>query len=296
MIQRLHSITAETLPTLTRLFSSLPMRFADFTAGYQYMWAADYASMYGDFLGVPLLSACPPEGERRFALLTCLPEEGCASFLTAFCRENGGRAVFGALDRTTAIRYANAFSGRATLETDMDTADYLYTRETLTAFPGRRLAAKRNHINAFLRDNTEIVFQPLTEENRARAAAFLHEFRESGEDDTLSAHAEGRAAERLLSVFPYPSAIGFLLSVRGDVIGLSLGEIRGDCFYMHVEKARREIRGAYPYLVREALSKLPEGVRYANREEDDGDEGLRRSKHSYMPAELLEKYTLTLEM
>ena len=46
--------------------------------------------------------------------------------------------------------------------------------------------------------------------------------------------------------------------------------------------------------VAERFSENP-ALRYVNREEDMGDEGLRRSKLSFNPIRILKKYTVTYE-
>lgn len=62
---------------------------------------------------------------------------------------------------------------------------------------------------------------------------------------------------------------------------------------MHIEKALRDFSGAYQTLAMcfaESM-KLP-GVNFINRQDDTGDEGLRKSKLSYKPCALLDKFTL----
>ncbi len=294
MIREMQPVTPENVAELSALLLDVAPRFTDFTAGYQLMWAADYDCRFGRLFSRPCLSAREPDGSRRFALLSSLTDGECADFLMRVCAEAGGEILFGALTQEEAMRYAALFPGDARIETLDAEADYLYTVESLRTLGGRRLAAKRNHRNAFLREHPDYEILPYTEETRAEALAFLSAFRATGEDDTPSAHAEGRAAERLLTLCPPALLHGILLRVGGETVGISVGEIRGDTLYMHVEKARHEVRGAYPMLVTEALSRLPSGVLYANREEDDGDEGLRRSKESYLPLVRLYKYTLTL--
>ena len=65
------------------------------------------------------------------------------------------------------------------------------------------------------------------------------------------------------------------------------------CIDVHFEKAEINLNGAYPMVCRELTRMLmqrhPELV-YINREDDMGLEPLRRSKLSYKPEYLLEKY------
>lgn len=86
-----------------------------------------------------------------------------------------------------------------------------------------------------------------------------------------------------------------LLRVNGRVAGFSAGEIVGDTLIIHIEKADIAYEGIYQVLVNEyAKCFVTPDVRYINREEDVGDEGMRRSKESYHPVRLLEKYLVRI--
>ncbi len=294
LIRDMEPVTPENLVRLSRFLADSGSHFADFTAGYQSMWAADYDCRFGRLFGVRALSAREADGSRRYALVDRLTDSDAKRFFSEALPLADGAFTLGALTEEEALRYAALYGGESRVAFFPEEADYLYEALSLQSLAGRRLAAKRNHLNAFLRDYPDYEILPYTEETQGEALAFLREFRLSEEDTTPSAHAEGTAAERLLSLCPPALLYGILLRVGGETVGISVGELRRDCFYMHVEKARRSYRGAYPLLVREACRRLPDTVLYANREEDDGDAGLRQSKLSYAPIAVLPKYTLTL--
>jgi hypothetical protein len=84
---------------------------------------------------------------------------------------------------------------------------------------------------------------------------------------------------------------GGVLRDAGEILAFSLGETVGDTLFVHIEKANPQRRGAYQAMVNEFAKRFAgPGVKYINREEDCGDEGLRRSKLSYHPCRLVEKY------
>ena len=62
--------------------------------------------------------------------------------------------------------------------------------------------------------------------------------------------------------------------------------------YIPIEKANPNIRGLYQYICSEFLVEVfPEAAK-ENREDDMGLEGLRKSKLSYNPIYMVEKYTV----
>ncbi|MBQ6569899.1 MAG: DUF2156 domain-containing protein, partial [Clostridia bacterium] len=78
-------------------------------------------------------------------------------------------------------------------------------------------------------------------------------------------------------------------------VAFCLGERqRSDTFITHYEKALPEYEGAYALINREFAKNTVGNFKYINREEDTGQEGLRKAKLSYHPAILLEKYFVTL--
>ena len=88
---------------------------------------------------------------------------------------------------------------------------------------------------------------------------------------------------------------GIALDTSDGVVAFSMGNrIREDTFGVNFEKALPEINGAYPMVNREFARRIhrqyPE-IRFLNREDDMGIEGLRKAKESYYPDILLEKLT-----
>ena len=92
--------------------------------------------------------------------------------------------------------------------------------------------------------------------------------------------------------------LGGALRVDGRIIGYSIGEIIGDTLFCHIEKADFSYNGAYQMLTNQFLKMYAQSdeVKFVNREEDCGDPGLRKSKLSYNPVELLEKNTVTINL
>lgn len=83
---------------------------------------------------------------------------------------------------------------------------------------------------------------------------------------------------------------GGLLRVNGDVVAFTMGEpVCDDTLVVHIEKAFPDISGAYAVINQQFAIHEGAGFLYLNREDDVGEEGLRKAKLSYHPAFLVEK-------
>ena len=57
------------------------------------------------------------------------------------------------------------FPGKYEIEYDRDVADYVYETEKMISLAGKKLHAKRNHINKFKENNPDWSYEPLTMDN-----------------------------------------------------------------------------------------------------------------------------------
>ena len=169
--------------------------------------------------------------------------------------------------------------------------DYLYWTNDLILLPGRKYHSKRNHISAFEKENRWFV-EEINGNNIDECVKMSVVWAEMNSDKNPVELAKEQTA--LAVAFRHYGELGFrgaLLRNESGVVAFTFGEeINSRIFNTHFEKAFAEVRGAYPMINRE-FAKMQQSYKYINREEDAGDEGLRRAKLSYHPVILLEKNT-----
>lgn len=68
--------------------------------------------------------------------------------------------------------------------------------------------------------------------------------------------------------------------------------------YVHIEKADTSYQGSYQMVTNLFLKEFAtdDSIKFVNREDDCGDEGLRRSKLSYHPVSLPAKNCITVRV
>ena len=138
-------------------------------------------------------------------------------------------------------------------------------------------------------------FRPIVPEDLPMILALLDRYVQEHEKDSVSYLEDLNKTKEVLNNLDLYDMKGGLLMVEDRLAGFSLGEVLGDTLFIHIEKADREIFGAYQMLVSQfAQAYAGEGVSFLNREDDVGDPGLRTSKLSYHPVALLEKYVVTV--
>ena len=161
---------------------------------------------------------------------------------------------------------------------------------------GKKLSGKRNHVNRFLSTERDWAYEPLTKENLADARAMSYEWcRQAGCTEDAELFDESCAVEQAFRHYEALGLSGGLIRAGGKVIAFTMGEaLNEDTFLVHIEKAFYDIQGAYQMINQQFAQAAFEGFRYVNREDDAGDEGLRKAKLSYEPAFLVEKSSAEL--
>ena len=175
-----------------------------------------------------------------------------------------------------------------------DNFDYVYLLDKMISLAGKKLSAKRNHINNFKR-NHQWSFEPITADNIDECKQMNKQWCiENDCDESEDLKDEACAVRISFKNFFQLELEGGLIRCDGKVVAFTIGEIlNSDTYVIHVEKAFSEVQGAYPMINREFAElikeKHPQMV-YVNREEDVGDLGLRKAKNSYYPEKMEEKY------
>lgn len=177
-----------------------------------------------------------------------------------------------------------------------DSFDYVYDIERLCELHGKKLQAKRNHCNRFEEAHPDYRVVPLDASLLPRCREFTERW--------YATHATGgaehdyagerRAIARAFDCFDALHMEGIAVETGDGMVAFSMGNrIREDTFDVNFEKALADVNGAYPIVNREFarfLRSRYSELRFLNREDDMGIEGLRRAKESYVPDILLEKY------
>ena len=188
------------------------------------------------------------------------------------------------------------YPGQFRFHSDRDSYDYVYSVEDLSELKGRKFQKKRNHLNRFLQEHPNCQTMELDEHTRAAAFCMLQSWYAQRQiiDPTMDFHLEKLALDRAFAFQKQLGLEGVVLVENDEILAFAMGSpLREDTFDIHFEKAREDVPGAYNAINREFArylrSKYPQ-LKWLNREDDLGLEGLRKAKLSYNPDHLVEKY------
>lgn len=198
------------------------------------------------------------------------------------------------LTAVDADRLKDALPGRFRIEGARNEADYIYRREHLALLPGKRYHNKRNHIARFSREH-RWEYREIRPRDLEDCLAMVGRWEQlNAERDPQGLEWEFEALGRCAANFELFECRGGLLRAEGEVAAFTLGEtINARVFCTHFEKAYAGMPGAYQMINREFAANTLGAFEFINREEDMGNEGLRRAKLSYEPTLLLEKFIAT---
>lgn len=287
----LKKIELEDVKILKAYFDTYPARQCDRSAGATVMWRDYFENRYTVVDGTLILSS-----GSRFVFPIGRNIDNALAEIEKHCRENNIPMVLCTVNKNELSKIEEKYSD-FTADADRDWFDYLYEKEAMLTLSGRKYSTPRNHINKFRKLYENWSFEKISEENIPALIEFTRNFTFHADKDE-SANLELEMCIEVLENYDLYDMPGGVLKVDGKTVGYSIGEIVGDTLFCHIEKADISYHGAYQMLTNQYLQMYASGdeVKYVNREEDCGDEGLRKSKMSYHPVELIEKNTVTINL
>ena len=289
------TIGMEDKPILEKYYAYEQSKCCEFSFCNNYLWAPFYAMRYAIIedmpvflgqgrqpsVGVPL--AKDGASERNLGKVVSILEESFVSIQAPFQMHLVTEEKFAQLEAQ--------FPGKYVIEYNRDQADYIYEVERMISLSGKKLHGKRNHINKFKENNPNWRYEPLSQENVSACVKMAEEWREKNLcDEKGEKHTEFCVTLRALDEYEQLGLKGGVLRIEDRVVAFTLGEeLNRETFVVHIEKAMADIQGAYPMINQQFLVHEASQYKYVNREEDMGEEGLRKAKLSYYPVFLQEK-------
>ena len=179
--------------------------------------------------------------------------------------------------------------GKFNFVEDRDNWEYIYRTQDLITLPGKKFRMKKNHLNSFLRQYGDYVYEPITVDNTEETKAA----------EWFARHGDIEEEKQAISLaFANWEALGMrgaVIRIYGRIEALTMGSFLNErVAHIHFEKANPEIRGLYQAINREFLAREFSTTEFVNREEDLGLPGLRQAKMEYNPDHFAEKYDVTL--
>ncbi len=212
-----------------------------------------------------------------------------------YCKENNLPFSFTTMNKISMLTLEEMFGSRAVITTSPDYYDYVYSYDDLTELKGKKYHAKRNHISRFC-DN-DWSYEEINADNIDECKEMNDEWCRRNDCENNTDKAEEICAVKIgLKHFFELGYTGGLLRVNGKIQAFTFGErVNSDTFVVHVEKAFTDFQGTYPMINKTFLQNSVSGVKYINREEDMGEEGLRKAKQSYYPCFMEEKFRVLIK-
>ena len=173
--------------------------------------------------------------------------------------------------------------------------DYIYDAQNLITLKGKKLHSKRNHINRFKAEYPDWSYEAITPLNMSEVIAMSRDWCRQNMCESRSLQHECAALDAALHDYSGLQMDGGLIRVGGEIAAFSMGDrLTHDTYLVHVEKAKTEFHGIYSVINQQFAEHNCADYTYINREDDSGDEGLRKAKMSYYPIMRTEKYEASL--
>lgn len=304
MSEAFRELTLADYPLFKEAFKKLQPTASEFTFPYLYMWRKDYNirfAVIGEYICLVSNSRIAfPFAFCPIPLNGYYEKEGFELALRGiedYFTEKGYRLAYGRIEENCVTLFRDYYQDRIEAEYLEDASDYVYNAEDLIKLAGRKYSGKRNHISQFLRYYPDYEYVPVDRSNLGECKRILDEWCEKNETECMHPdNCERLACYDLLDNWELFNLKGALIKVNGIFEAFTVGEILNDeTAVIRIEKGNSDVHGVYGIINREFCTREWCRLKYINREEDLGKEGIRKAKLSYYPVNLIKKYLIRVK-
>ena len=267
---------------------------SDISAGSLFMWREDYDLRFCVYNDTFILHEKIGD-QSAFSWPIGKDVNGMVDELIKYVRANNLALRFCEIDDET-LEVIKSDSRLSPVMSAYDSrwSDYVYSFSEAMTFKGNKYKGQRNHINKFKRLYGEPVVRFVEPGDIGRIKNMLSEYGKSHGDANAVEKLEAQNTETLFDIYKDFDMYAACLEVEGEIAAVSIGEVIGDMLILHVEKALTRYEGIYPTMYNGFVNLIAKALcrelKYINREDDAGDEGLRISKLQYHPIGRVNKY------
>ncbi|MBA5850364.1 DUF2156 domain-containing protein [Clostridium sp. cel8] len=215
--------------------------------------------------------------------------------LAKYASENNMPNLFCDAEESFLNDMKELYGERIKVKEDVDNFDYIYDTQKLITLSGKKLHSKKNHYNKFIKTynyKTKDFFEPGVKDDFIKAAETWYE-KKNSDDKYLYYELEG--IKELCSNMKLLNLKALAVYVDDEISGFTIGEkMNEDTAIIHIEKGLPNIDGIYTFINKYFVENYLSDVKYINREQDLGLEGLRKAKKSYRPVKMGKKYCINL--
>ena len=206
-----------------------------------------------------------------------------------------GPARFTRVPEALLALWREAFGDRLRATEARDHFDYVYSVPELVELKGNKFHKKKNLLHQFEKSNI-FEYTPMQADCVEEVLDMQAEWHGWQEHPSEALEAENQAISRVLKNFDRLGNLsGGTIRVGGKVVAYTVGEsLNKNTIVIHFEKGDTRFKGIYQAINNHFLAAQEDRFELVNREQDLGDEGLRKAKLSYNPVQFMQKYDVEL--
>lgn len=231
-------VTPQNAEKLRPYYINCDYRLCEYSVGVKLMWGSVLRPAYCQAAGC-LIVRNEIDGRYQFDFPVPGPEgdvDAALTLIEKYCTQQGVRPVISVVPEGEAGRMFLRYPV-VRLISERPWKDYIYRREDLANFPGRRYSGQRNHINKFRKLFPDAEYVPLTGADEPLLEQFWQDYGAEFTKQNAIAKNELRLAKEMLRHLSGDWFVAGGLLHQGRLIAISMGEQCGSTMQVHIEKA-----------------------------------------------------------